>query len=422
MTWYGHGVCGHGVEMTYRVPGLVALAAGLCLAIAGSAASARAVDGQFRVKTLRHEPTSFSIRAPEGFVLALRNGVYVMRKRSVTISYTRLDTRVSPAQLGAAMLEALPGRVLVRAGDARHFVAAVAGGARNDHFVVERAGSRLAVTASTTRGIPVALDTLRRMGLSARGGAFLRAPKSRPQESIPLRRYRTPDGGATALVPAGSDWNFSGSGGLIEGGSLRGALLFGFSYNVPLSAPPNSPPSFITGPYLNAVQAVQQLFPRLSPNLRGLRVRRVLRDGVLPSFTSSGMLLIDYRVNGRQWTAVATVATDHPSKYSNFVWNFYYSGIAVPAGSDPAVGVALLRSWRSWDASGAIAARSRAAVALINETNAIWQETNEFRSRIADQQSRDVGCLLSGYYIIEDNARRYGLPPLACGQIYTKRD
>lgn len=104
-----------------------------------------------------------------------------------------------------------------------------------------------------------------------------------------------------------------------------------------------------------------------------------------------------------------------------------FSGTSTTAASacrglEPGRRVGLLRSWRSWDPSGAIAARTRAAIALINETNEIWQQTNEFRSRIADQQSRDVGCLLSGYYIIEDNARRYGLPPLDCGQIYTERD
>ncbi|MBA3374570.1 MAG: hypothetical protein H0U00_01935 [Actinobacteria bacterium] len=404
------------------MPGLAEVAAALVLAVAAGGAAAPVDCGQFRVITLRHAQTKFSIRAPEGFKLNLRNGVYVMRKRSVTVSYVRLDTRVSPAQLGVALVQALPGRVLVRAGDNRHFVAAVAGGSRNDHFVVERAGSRLAVTASTTPGVPVALETLRQMGLSARGGVMLRAPRPRPQQTIPLRAYRAPDGGATALVPSGNDWNIQSSGGSIQGSGRRGAFLFGFSYNVPLSAPPNSPPSFITGPYLSAVQALEQLFPRLAPNVRNIRVRRVLRDAILPSFTSSGMLLFDYRLNGRPWTGVATVATDHLSKFSNFLWNFYYSGIGVPAGSSPAVGVGLLRSWRSWDPSGAIAARTRAAIALINETNEIWQQTNEFRSRIADQQSRDVGCLLSGYYIIEDNARRYGLPPLDCGQIYTERD
>ena len=101
-----------------------------------------------------------------------------------------------------------------------------------------------------------------------------------------------------------------------------------------------------------------------------------------------------------------------PSKYSNFLWNLYYSGIGVPAGSDPSVGIGLLRAWKSWDPSGAIAARTRSSLALINETNQIWQNTNEFRSRIVDQQSRDVGCLLQGYYVIEDNARHYGLPAL----------
>ncbi len=408
--------------MIHRVPRLVAIAAAFVLAGAAAGAAAPVESDQFRVITLRHAQTKFTIRAPEGFRLSLRNGVYLMRKSSVTVSYVRLDTGVSPVQLGSALLQALPGRVLVRTGDNRHFVAAVAGRSRNDHFVVERAGPRLAVTASTTTGIPVALETLRQMGLSARGGVRLRAPTSRPQPAIPLRPYRAPDGGATALVPAGNDWDVQSSDGAIQGSSRRGAFLFGFSYNVPLDRPANSPPSFITGPYLSAAQALVQLFPRLAPSVRDIRIRRVLRNAILPSFTSSGMLLFDYRLNGKPWTGVATVATDHPSRYSNFLWNFYYSGIGVPAGSGPAVGVGLLRSWRSWNPSGAIAARTRAAIALINETNEIWQQTNEFRSRIADQQSRDVGCLLSGYYIIEDNARRYGLPPLDCGQIYTERD
>jgi hypothetical protein len=100
---------------------------------------------------------------------------------------------------------------------------------------------------------------------------------------------------------------------------------------------------------------------------------------------------------------------------------FYYSGIAVPANSSPAVGDALMRAWKSWNPSGAIAQRSVAAKQLLDETNAIWQQAGEFRSRIADQQSRDVGCLLQGYYIIEDNARKYELPPLPCGQIYTEK-
>ncbi len=211
------------------------------------------------------------------------------------------------------------------------------------------------------------------------------------------------------------------NGGTVEGSGARGAFLFGFSYNIPLSVPPNSPPNFFALPYFPAAPALERVFPRLSPSWKNLRVRRVLKDAILPSFSSSGMLQFDFRLNGKRWTGVATVATDRPEKYSNFLWNFYYSGIVVPAGSNPAVGVGLLRAWKSWDPSGAIAARTRAAIALLKETNDIWSQTNEFRSRTADQQSRDVGCLLQGYYIVEDNARHYGLPALPCGQIYTER-
>ncbi len=403
---------------------MVCAAAALLLAVAAAGGSAGASTGQFDVITLRHEATRFSIRVPEGFRLEFRGGVYIMRKGGTSISFTRLATGVSPGELGAALFRALGGRVVVRAGDARHIVGQVANGSRGDTFVVERIGNSLAVTASTSRtGRHVALGTLRQIGLSARGGISVRPPKASGQQqaAIPLRPYRAPDGGATALVPAGNDWVFTSLGGNIEGSSPRGALLFGYSVNVPLSVPQGTPANFPSGPYLPATQALAQLFPRIVPSIRNVRIRRVLVDRALPSFSSSGMLLYDYTFNGRPWTGVATVGTDRPEKYSNFLWNFYYSGISVPRGSSPAVGVGLLRSWRSWDPSGAIAARTRAGIALLNETNQIWQETNEFRSRIADQQSRDVGCLLQGYYIVEDNARRYGLPALPCGQIYTER-
>ena len=96
------------------------------------------------------------------------------------------------------------------------------------------------------------------------------------------------------------------------------------------------------------------------------------------------MILFDYRLNGKPWTGVATVGTDSPTKYGGTLWNFYYSGVGVPAGSDPSVGVGLLRSWKSWNPSGAIAARTRQAIALINETNEIWRQTT--RVQVADSR------------------------------------
>jgi hypothetical protein len=401
--------------------GAVAVMTTLVVLVVVSGAGAAPRADSFTVITLHHAPTGLTIRVPVGFSLQFRKGVYVLRKGSTSMSFSRLATVASPAQVSEALFKALGGRVLIRQGDGRHRVGQVVNGKRGDTFVVERIGSQLVVTTSTSlTGRPVALETLRQIGLGARGGVSLKAPKATPQKSIPLQPYRSPDGGATALVPTGN-WNVQSSGGAITGYNLtKGSFLFGYSLNVPLTAPGPTPSNIIIGPYLNAVQALVTVMPRIS-SARNIKVRRVLVDAALPSFTSSGMILFDYKVNGKPWTGVATVGTDDPSKYSNFLWTFYFSGIGVPTGSDPSIGVGLLRSWKSWDPSGAIAARTRASLALINETNQIWQSTNEFRSRIADQQSRDVGCLLQGYYIVEDNARQYGLPPLPCGQVYTNK-
>lgn len=196
------------------------IAVAMVLAAAGAGrGSAASSAAEFEVVTLRHAPTGFSIGAPEAFTLRFGKGVYVMKKGSTSISFTRLASTATPAQLGAALLQALP---------------------------------RLAVTASTSRaGRPEALETLRQMGLSARGGA-------------------------TALLPAGSGWDIQSSQGAIQGSSTQGAFVFGLSLSIPVSSPPGTPPPIIVG-------------PRLSPGVSGVRIRSVLRDAALPSFTSSGM-------------------------------------------------------------------------------------------------------------------------------------
>ncbi len=353
----------------------------------------------------------------------MHSGVYVMRKGSVVVGFSRAVTTVSPSQYGTALLQQLGGQLVFRHGTAKEFAAQVDRGGTRESVFIRRDGSRLDVlTSSAPPRQALSLPVVQRIVASAKGGYALRAPKAEAQPSLPMRRYQSPDGGATALVPAGNDWVIQGTQGRVEGSGPRGRFLFGFSYNVPLpESVPAGASNVLASPWLNAQTALTQLFPRFTPGVSNMRIRSVLKDVALPSFTSSPMYLYDFRVNGRPWVGIATVGTDGPAKYSNFVWNFYYSGIAVPANSSPAVGDALMRAWKSWDPSGAIAQRSVAAKQLLDETNAIWQQANEFSSRIADQQSRDVGCLLQGYYVIEDNARKYDLAPLPCGQVYTEK-
>jgi hypothetical protein len=390
--------------------------------------AARAVSAaaQPRLVTLRHRPSSFTIRAPRGFTLRVRGGVYVLRApgRGQSMSFSRSLTGVTPEQFGDALLAQLGGRVAARAARPTQFIARVDRGARRETVVIVRRGDALAVTtASAPRRRPIALATVRRVAASARGGIALQPPPPAQPEAMPLAPYRAPDGGATALVPTQPGWDIQSAGGTIQGSSAHGAFLFGLSMNIflPQTAPPGTPANILVSPYLGAADALTQVFPRLSPSVSDIQITHVIQEPVLPTFSSSAMYLVSYKVNGQPWTGAATIATDSPDRYGNFVWNMYYSGIGVPVGTDPAVGLGLLRAWKSWDPSGAIAQRTAAAKALMEETNAVWKETMEFRGRIADQQSRDVGCLLQGYYVIEDNARRYDLPPLPCGQVYTER-
>lgn len=378
--------------------------------------------------TLKHKASGFSIKAPRGAKLSVRKGVYVVKGAGLTISFSRSISNATPSQFGTALLGQLGGSVVSRAATKRQFSGEVNVGTRREAFVVTRAGRGVVVTTGTSSAsAPVTLATIKRVGASARGGIALRPPatKGKTVKPLAMRSYRAPDGGATAEVPAGSDWQIESSQGALAGASKRGAFVLGFSVNLFLpSSVPNggAGTSALVSPYLSAIGALQNILPRLSfgKGVSDIRVTKVIQDAVFPTFTSSGMLLIDYRVDGKPWTGAVTVATDSPEKYSNFVWNFYYSGIGVPAGTSGAVGTALLRTWRTWNPSGAIAARTERARQLMNETNEVWRQTSEFRSKTADRQARDVGCLLSGYYHIEDNSRKYDLPPLPCGQIYTK--
>jgi hypothetical protein len=382
----------------------------------------RSAAGEERLVTLRHPPTGFSIRAPEGFGLSFNKGVYVLRSGTLAMSFSRSVSDVTPWQFGTALVRQLGGKVLAREWNHREFAAQLDRGGRGEAFVVVRSGARLAVTTSSAPiSVPVALSLLRRVGSSARGGVALRAPKGRNLPvSIPLTPYRTPDGGATALVPAEPGWAIGGGNGVVQGANLdRGSFIYGAAINIftPERAPPGLPPNILVHPFVNAADALRQVIPKLYA-ARRIRIRQVLLNRPFPTFSSSAVFLYDYQVNGRPWTGVALIATDSPARYGGLSWLFYHSAIGVPKGTDPSVGVGLLRSWRSWDPSQAITERYRRMIQLLKETNEIWRQTNEYRARAADRQSRDVGCLLLGYYYTEDNSRRYDLPPAPCGQEY----
>ena len=419
-----HSLTGDTLNITSirrRIAGVIVLA----VTVAATAVAAMPSTAATGFVTLKHK-TGLSITVPRDYKMGFSRGVYVLKAPGRTLTFSRSVSGAGADQYGAALLQQLGGKVVFRAGGPAEFAAQINFGSRRDAFVILRGGGKLLITTSSSRvSSPLALEALRSIGQSARGGVSLRAPASAgggATQSIALAPYRTPDGGATALVPTGPGWTLDGANGNILGFGTNGAFAFGLSANVivPGAAPGPLPASIIVAPYMNAADALREILPRLF-KVSNIQIRGIIHDAVFPTFTSSAMFRFDYESNGQAWTGAAIVGTDSPDKYGNIAWNFYYSGIGVRVGTDPSVGVGLLKSWKSWDPSGAIANRTAQQVKLIDETNQVWQQTAEFRSVTADRQARDVGCLLQGYYVIEDNSRKYDLPPLPCGQIYTER-
>ena len=139
--------------------------------------------------------------------------------------------------------------------------------------------------------------------------------------SLTLKPYRTPDGGATAMVPGDPGWNIDGGGGVVLGSSDKGAFLLGRTFKVflPQSAPQGGGPrrrSRRTSD--DPARAAAEVLPKVNPSTSNIRVRRVVRTGVLPSFSASGMYVFDYDLDGKPWTSVATDRRGRPGEVLEF--------------------------------------------------------------------------------------------------------
>lgn len=378
--------------------------------------------------TVRHAPSGFRAVVPRGYRLRVSGGAYRLSGGGLTVTVRVVRTPRGASAYGRSLARR-GDRVVSSAGGATRFRQVGVGAGQRRVVIVRRRGADLlVVTGLHPRARTGLAGVADRIAASVRGGTpGAAAPSS--GRLLPLSPYRAPDGGATAWVPSEADWTVQSSGGALEGSGPRGSFLLGQSFNVvlPGTAPGPLPATIVTHPYVSAIDALTQVWPAINQAagvpMTDVRLRQVLADATLPSFRSSGLLLFDYDLGGRRWSGVANVATDDRlSPYGTFFWQMYISVIAVPADGDPTVGAGLRLVWRSWNPSGAIASRSEQARQAMSEINQIWRGVAEFRSRTADQQSRDVSCLLRSGPFIDDNARQLGLPPLRdCDSTYVRR-
>ena len=388
---------------------------------AGSVPSATSIEHAGLV-TLRHAPTGFSVRVPSGFKLRFTSGLYRVQNASLTMTVRIVRTSQGARAFGTTLRRA-GGTLVAQSGDAVRFRLVTNRGAkRTITLVVRRKADLVVMTAVFAKRRADLVPVVNRIAASVRGG-------NAAGRLMPLTPYRTSDGGATAWVPSEQDWIIGGTQGRLEGSSPRGNFLLGTTLDIyypGVFAPGSLPAGNVEYPFTNAADALTNVWPRINQavgiNMTDVRPRQLLADATLPTFRSSGMVLYDFNVNGRPYVGIANLATeDRLSATSTFFWQMYISMIAVPADGDPTVGAALRLVWRSWNPSGAIAARSEQARQILTEINSTWRGVAEFRSRTADQQSRDVSCLLRTGAFIDDNARQLGLPPLRdCDSTYVR--
>jgi hypothetical protein len=350
---------------------LAALAASLlALALLAPAAPARTVK-------LRDRKSGFTVKAPTGFKLKAKHGIYRVTGRGLRLSYARVPSRgLTPAQTGAELVRAAKATATgVRSSASRW--SARAGGqalevrAKGSKLIVLRYGRTSSHKAQASQSAGQ-LALLRRIAGTARGGRVAQLPRS-----IALKSFTAPDGSATAQVPDLPGWNYSGGSGVIEGTGPQGAFAFGvpFYAAVPGSFAASGG-SFPTAPFpATAGEGLTNIVPQFfaRSGLPGITIRvtgqfpgsdQFLGAGYVSGFLTAAVTNAGHNAQGVFLYGAGTFDTGVDGAYAN-----YLSYAAVNDGTDPRIGAALLRTWATWDPSRDQQRRLNEALNSILTTN-----------------------------------------------------
>jgi hypothetical protein len=295
----------------------------LVAALAAALLTAAVLAPAASARTVKLHAGSFSVKAPAGFKLKARKGIYRVTGRGLRLVYARVPAAGrTPAETGAELARAAGAKATGVHASAKRWSAR----AGRQTLEVRAKGSKLIVlryAKAASRSARAAqngsqLALLRRIANSARGGRVAALPGS-----IPLRPFTAADGSATAQVPDLPGWNYDGGSGVIEGTGPQGAFAFGvpFYAAVPgtFAASSNSFPS---APFpATAAEGLTTLVPQF--------------------FARSGIPGVTLQVTGQ-----FPGSEQFLGAYAN-----YLSYAAVNTGTDPRIGAALLHTWATWDPS-----------------------------------------------------------------------
>jgi len=368
-----------------------ALAATLLLALTlPAAATAR---GPALTRTLRDAKTGFAINAPAGFRLTQRGDVYTIAKGSLKLVYARAKTSQSAAAAGDAIARAQGATVSKRSVSARSFRATLATKQGTHVLELRRSGAYLRIATYESGGARKADATAAGAGPQARAAitanqlALLRqiaqtANGGRPialGSGVRLKPFTAQDGSATAFVPDRPGWGFDGLRGVIEGSNPKeGAFAFGvvFYVQTPATFILLRDPRFPQAPgFLDAAGSLTTAVPEWLSTCCRAQMTNVQITGTMPGSEqllgpgySSGFFTASFTLNGRAWQGVFLIGSN-PTTGIDGTFYVYYSYVAVPVGTSPAIGAALLQTWASWNPSADQARRRNETLATILSTH-----------------------------------------------------
>ena len=319
----------------------------------------------------------FSVKAPAGFKLKAKKGIYRVTGRGLRLVYARVPASGrTPADTGAELARAAGGTATRVRSSAKRWTARAGGQtlevrAKGSRLIVLRYGRTSSRRAQASQS-PGQLALLRRIAGSARGGRVAQLPNS-----IPLRSFTAPDGSATAQVPNLPGWTFNGGSGVIEGSGPEGSFAFGVPF---FAAVPGtfaaSSGSYPTAPFpATAGEGLSALVPQFfaRSGLPGISIQvtgqfpgseQILGGGYVSGFLTGVATAGGRTASGVFLYGAGTFDTGVDGAYAN-----YLSYAAVNQGTDPRIGAALLRTWATWDPSRDQQRRLNEALNSILTTN-----------------------------------------------------
>jgi hypothetical protein len=373
------------------VPRLLAAALALALAALAALPAPPAAAATRLTKTLRDRRTHFSVKVPRGFKLTFRNGVYTIADRRAKLIYARAKTQQTAAQAGDAIARGEQATVSGRRASARAFRATLATPSKGRRVLeINRRGAYLTISTyadlrtrkASTAGGPLAraaitsqeIALLRRISATANGGQPIALGAG-----VRLKPFTARDGSATAFVPDLPGWSYDGLKGVVEGGNpTQGSFAFGvvFYAQTPATFVLLRSPAFVDAPgFVDAGTALTTLIPQWFTKCCQIPLANVQITGELPGSQQflglgyqSGFFTATFTVGGRPWQGVFLLGTN-PTTGVDGDFFIYYSYVAVPVGTSPAIGEALLETWASWNPSADQQRRRNETLATILSTH-----------------------------------------------------